>query len=143
MTTLRIAVVFVVALLWGCNPRTMTTTDRAAIDSILSAHGLPKAPHRAESLTAATINHGEFDEVKIQFVCTPVECAHFISQVPGAPAHDNEPTLDEVVRYLETSPTGQVLRSRKASDEPRHSYIVAERQPDGTLSITIELEDIH
>ena len=143
MTTLRIAAIFVVTLLWSCSPRTTTTTNRAAIDAILTAHGLPKAPEGSQSLSAATIRHHEFDKVKIQFVCTPIECAHFISQVPGAPAHDNQPALDELVRYLESAPTGQVLRDRKASDEPHHSYIVAERQTDGTLSVTIELEDIH
>jgi len=137
-----IAAVLLSVFFASCSPSTKSTTDRAEIDAILNDHGLPDLPTTAKAYSGTTLEHPEYDEIKIQFVCTPIECAQYVSKVPGAPAHDNPIAQDEIVRHLKTGPAGQVLRDRRAADEPNHTYIAAERGPGGVMAITIELEDI-
>lgn len=143
MTTRRIATFVTFLLLYCCSPRAQTTEDRTSVDGILTAHGLPKLPPAALNLSAVSTSHQHYNEHKIHFVCTPIECAQFISKIAGAPAHDSESSVAEVTRHLETGPPGQVLRDRDITEEPKHTYIMSERRPDGTLRITIELENIH
>jgi hypothetical protein len=84
----------------------------------------------------------EYIDYRIKFICPTEDFAEYIAKCPGAPAHDNNPSHEEILDRIQQGPESQVWTGGNASDEHRFKEISATRRTDGTMEVQVALTDL-